>query len=346
MRYLFSNREFKDNAQIIAISDASGSAEDPAGLDMDELIRLVKEALPIAWFNTTRLGAGGKVISIDHPGGINQRNTLHNRVIADAFVPAGGRPNTINENNWEEYLDAQGMPSSRVIVEGANLFITSQARDKLSEKGVIIIKDSSANKAGVICSSFEIVASMLLDEQLFLELKPRYVDEVLTKLRALARLEADTLFREHLHKPNIYLPVLSERLSRAINRATDTISTTIDTLREAHPELVSQLVMDHLPKSLHEHCGEQMFQRIPITYLNQVIASSLSSRIVYREGLDWLESMPHEAIACLAERYLVEEASIRALVNEIRDSDLPNRDRIAKLLEAGGVAAAIDGQTY
>ena len=50
-----------------------------------------------------------------------------------------------------------------------------------------IVKDSSANKCGVICSSMEIVAGMLLDDKEFIALKPAYVPGVLAILRSLAR---------------------------------------------------------------------------------------------------------------------------------------------------------------
>ena len=45
-----------------------------------------------------------------------------------ALAQAGGRPNTIDINNWKQYLKADGTPSARLIVEGANLFITQQAQ--------------------------------------------------------------------------------------------------------------------------------------------------------------------------------------------------------------------------
>ncbi|KAL4124011.1 hypothetical protein PRIC2_009853 [Phytophthora ramorum] len=63
--------------------------------------------------------------------GLRARNSMHNRVKSDLFIPAGGRPNTINENNWRDYIDADGKPSSGLIVEGANLFITPEARQLL-----------------------------------------------------------------------------------------------------------------------------------------------------------------------------------------------------------------------
>ena len=56
------------------------------------------------------------------------RNTMHIRVKADVFVPAGGRPNTIHKGNWEFFLDSTGKPTSPLIVEGANIFTTPEAR--------------------------------------------------------------------------------------------------------------------------------------------------------------------------------------------------------------------------
>lgn len=128
------------------------------------------------------------------------RNTMHNRVKADAFIPAGGRPATINDSNWNRFLvNGQGgakAASSRLIVEGANLFLTPGARAALS-KYCVIVKDSSANKCGVICSSFEIMASMLLSSSEFLGIKEEFVTQVLDRLRTLARREAQLMFREY-----------------------------------------------------------------------------------------------------------------------------------------------------
>merc|ERR1719201_447901 len=104
----------------------------------------------------------------------------------------------MHEGNWANFLDENGVPSSPLIVEGANIFITAEARRLLHEKaGVSIVKDSSANKCGVITSSYEICASMLLSEEEFLAIKTELVEDVLARLRELAKLEAELLFREY-----------------------------------------------------------------------------------------------------------------------------------------------------
>ena len=57
----------------------------------------------------------------------------------------------------------------KAIVEGANIFFTKQAREELQQRGIYSIKDSSANKTGVICSSYEIIGSFLFQKRNFLK---------------------------------------------------------------------------------------------------------------------------------------------------------------------------------
>ncbi|CAN0351959.1 unnamed protein product, partial [Scytosiphon promiscuus] len=138
-----------------------------------------EEGLPISEYRFNKFGPQGVLHTCDTEEGIRARNTMHNRVKADAFVPAGGRPGTINGSNWRSYLDKDGQASSALVVEGANLFTTPEAREALfKEAGVVFVKDSSANKCGVICSSFEIISSMLMTSEEFKESKVRERDEV------------------------------------------------------------------------------------------------------------------------------------------------------------------------
>merc|ERR1719201_2255165 len=122
---------------------------------MDELLRLFESGLPLGSINPSKLASSAELTLADTPAGAARRNTMHNRVQADAFVPAGGRPATIHAGNWRDFLldgPDGNTPSSKVIVEGASLFLTADARLALFERcGLPIVKDSSANKCGVIC---------------------------------------------------------------------------------------------------------------------------------------------------------------------------------------------------
>ncbi len=336
------HREYGRHARIVGIADGSGSIEDPDGLDHDELLRLVARSEPVASFNPARLGFRGRVVPVDAPDGVRARNTLHNRVVADAFVPAGGRPQTIHAGNWREYLLPDGKPSSKVIVEGANLFITPEARQRLGEQGVLVLKDSSANKCGVICSSFEITASHLLTEAEFLAHKPRFVAEVLDRLRALARAEAELLFRERARNPALQLPEVSVRLSRAMMRVQDAIAGVLDDLSPDDRALADALVLEHLPPVLRELAGDRVATRLPVAYARSIVASSLAARMVYREGLDWVAPLPDAALGRMAFRYLRGERDAMALARAIRSGDLVDRERAAALVERAGARVAAE----
>jgi len=338
------HREFGEHARVVGISDASGSGEDPDGLNHRELLRLVEASLPISQFDRSKLGKRGRITSLDEPNGVHLRNSLHNRITADAFVPAGGRPNAIHAGNWQEYLALDGTPTSKVIVEGANLFLTPEARIELSNRGVLIFKDSSANKCGVICSSFEIVASMLLSEQEFLKIKEPFVREVVARLQELARREAELLARVHVHRPHIPLPEISTRLSRVMIRTADAIEGAIDTLEQQDATLMRQLVIDHLPPSLLKAAGDRTWTKTPRPYLKWIMAKTLSARIVYREGFEYLESMPLGAIAEVALKFLREELERKRLADLVASSGVADKARIAQILNQTGILATLTGR--
>ena len=55
-------------------------------------------------------------------------------------------PEAVNISNVASLIDHEGKPHFKYIVEGANLFLTQQARLFLEKRKVVLFKDSSANK--------------------------------------------------------------------------------------------------------------------------------------------------------------------------------------------------------
>ena len=331
------NREYGDRVKIVGIADGSGCGEDPDGLNHKELLRLFKNALPIAEFNKAKLSAKGVITSIEDVDGFHLRNTMHDRIISDAFLPCGGRPATIHGSNWQNFLTESGEPSAKVIVEGANLFLTPEARKHLSNAGIIILKDSSANKCGVICSSFEISACMLLGEEEFMAIKETFVEQVLIKLRTLARAEAELLARLHQHHPHSPLPEMSIQISKIMSRTSDSLINYWNNLTKKQVEDLKTLVLDHLPKILTETAGKDLWGKMPDAYLQWMMAKSLAARIVYREGFEYLETMEDDDLAIIALRYLDLEQQRTALISELSKSNLNSREIITSLLRYSGI---------
>ena len=337
-------REYGENVKIVGIADHSGCAEDPEGLNHDELLRLVNNNLCISNFDQSKLNSDGIVHLADNDEGAKARNNMHNRLEADAFVPAGGRPNTIDIHNYQHFLKPDGTPSSPLIVEGANLFVTAEARQKLfEESGVVIVKDSSANKGGVITSSYEIIAAMLLSEDEFYDNKEAIVGEVLDKLRSLAHMEAELLFREFDNYPGS-LPEVSQIVSNSINSATDAITVVLDELSAEDREALLPLFRAHLPSTLAELAFDRIGERVPEQYIKNAIASCLASKLVYKEGTRFVNSQRKDCLAKVALKYIEKEKEVAALTDVLNSTSMPEKEKAAilALLEAGGARTALN----
>jgi glutamate dehydrogenase len=335
------HREYGEQARVVAIGDGFGAAHDPAGLHWPELLRLVKEGLAINHFAEKHLSGHPEafVITANSPEKVKVRNGLYARVPADIFIPAGGRPYTVNADNWQHFLQGDGTPSARAVVEGANIFFTDDARERLQEKGLLMFKDSSANKCGVICSSFEILAALIISPDEFLAIKRVYVEQVLQKLRAKADSEAKLLLREyHERGRRTNLVQLSKILSAVINRVTDLVSDHLAGQEEetAKQAIFEKLILDYAPAVLAEQYRDRLLSQIPSSYRRALISADIAARLVYREGISWLEHLPDAAVVQTVQVYLEQEHRLSEILEEVAASGLPARETILKILHMSG----------
>ncbi|MSM40545.1 MAG: amino acid dehydrogenase [Geobacter sp.] len=205
-------------------------------------------------------------------------------VQADLFIPAGGRPETIDRENWERFLLASGEPSARAIVEGANSFITPEARIQLQKNGVIIMRDASANKCGVISSSYEIIANLLLSPEEFMSNKERYVRDVLEILEKRAEDEARLILARRRTQPELLCTEISDALSTEINGA----YAQLFRFFQNRPHLCLQplfrrAILSHLPRILREEPRyRRRIGKLPPKYLFAILAAEIGSSMVYQ----------------------------------------------------------------
>ncbi len=335
------HREYGKRAKVVAIGDGYGAAYDPNGLNWKELLRLVTEGLPINNFSANALSSSKKafVISADSQEHIKTRNNLYAKVVADIFIPAGGRPYTVNSDNWQHFLQPDGTPSAKAVIEGANIFFTDQARDHLQEHGLLMFKDSSANKCGVISSSFEILSSLVLSPDEFIEIKTDYVEQVIKKLHHKADAEARLILREyHERGMKTNLVELSKIISAVINRVTDLVAAYLvnKTDAELREPLFDQLILAYAPAILSEKYAERLLNDIPRSYRSAIISADIAARLVYTEGVGWLEHLPNERIVSTVLSYMEQQRHVMDLLRSVRKSKLKNKDDIAFILETAG----------
>lgn len=330
------HREYGENAKVVAIADGFGAAYDPEGLDWGELLRLAEEGLSIAEFNAAKISKaeGSYLVHADTAENIKTRNELHAVTEADVFIPAGGRPYTVNEKNWHRFLK-DGKLTCRVIVEGANIFFTTEARENLQKEGMIVIKDSSANKTGVICSSYEIIASLLLSEDEFTEIKDQYVSQVIEILREKAGNEAKLLLHMYdLLGQKESLVSLSMEISQEINQVTDMLLSVLTKDKEnvLKDPMFRSIIEKHCPAILREKYGDRIHTDLPDAHKIAIISATVASYIIYREGLRWLQTINTDDQYKAVITYIQQDKLTEDLVSNVQESSIANKDKIIDIL--------------
>lgn len=118
-------------ARIVALQDASGSVANPAGINVEPAIALVK--------------TGGRLVDMPEVEVISANDFW--LVPSDYLVPAA----------LEGQIDAELAErlDTKIIVEGANGPTLPEADDVLAARGIIVVPDVIANAGGVTVSYFE-----------------------------------------------------------------------------------------------------------------------------------------------------------------------------------------------
>ncbi|KAL7772743.1 hypothetical protein CFE70_002706 [Pyrenophora teres f. teres 0-1] len=303
---LGSNEILLSNEKYVAIIDGSGVLVDHKGINHPELIRLAKGRKMINEFDISKLSSEGYRVLVDDTNvrlpngdlvynGTTFRNTFHLRsdMHYDTFVPCGGRPESIDLSTASKLI-VDGKSVIPYIVEGANLFITQDAKLRLEKAGCILYKDASANKGGVTSSSLEVLASLSFDDESFIthmcvgedgqapEFYNNYVREVQKTIQNNARLEFEAIWREHqaTGQPR---STLSDTLSTAITKLDEELQNT-DLWKNV--EFRKSVLKEALPNILLEKIGlDKIIERVPDNYLRAIFGSYLASRFVYEHGV-------------------------------------------------------------
>lgn len=293
------------------IVDGTGALFDPQGLDKKALSDIVLKS-DIEGFDAKALHEGGFILYrmqtrkdgisdvykqltmtkdglqedwISTDNFYQTFNSVVFTVETDLFIPAGGRPETINDNNVDRFFNDNEQPSSNIIVEGANSFITPSARQKLQQQGVVIMRDASANKCGVISSSYEIIANLLFTDSEFLQHKENYVNDVVDILNQMAEVEARAVIRRYRELDgSVSYTDISSQLSAEINNH---YARMFDYF-ESNPEQITlpkqqQAMLAHMPKLVREspEFSNRLQSNLPEKVKYAILASKLASGLVY-----------------------------------------------------------------
>eukprot|EP00927_Polykrikos_kofoidii_P003625 TRINITY_DN11462_c0_g1_i1.p1 TRINITY_DN11462_c0_g1~~TRINITY_DN11462_c0_g1_i1.p1 ORF type:complete len:1151 (-),score=146.02 TRINITY_DN11462_c0_g1_i1:283-3735(-) len=309
---LGSNEILMSMDRTIGVVDGSGVLYDPSGIHRGELSRLARARLPVKHFSRAHLGAGAFLVTIDETNvelpdgskwrtGTSLRDTFHltSFASADLFVPCGGRPSSVSMENIKLLFHSDGRPKFRMVVEGANLFFTEEARIVLEDAGVHVFKDASTNKGGVTSSSLEVFAALAIqgDEHTNLmtydpnaggelpDFYERYVEEILNIIRSNAKLEFRAIWNACKNKAMRKVEA-TKQLSAHINATTDNMALQLNQMTEEdRKSLMHNVLKIAVPPSLLDRVGiEGIMKNVPQNYVFSIVACWIASRYVYQYG--------------------------------------------------------------
>jgi glutamate dehydrogenase len=300
-------------AKLLSIVDGTAGLYDPDGAERSELRKIVLKQ-DLDHFRPEALHPGGFMLfradrrqdglrelyrkAIRGEKGVEEAwvtvdefykemEELVFKVSTDLFLPCGGRPETIDRSNWQRLLDSGGKPTLRVITEGANSFITPVARSEIQKQGVIVLRDASANKCGVISSSYEIIANLIMTAKEFLVHKEAYVEDVLAILEKRAEEEANLIFRRYREGiGKLFYTDISNAISDEINNHYAKLFSYFQGRPELsdHP-VFRKVLLAHLPALIRENPNFRgRVKGLPLKIKQAILSSELATRIVYHGG--------------------------------------------------------------
>uniref|UniRef100_A0A3B0NIJ2 Glutamate dehydrogenase, putative n=1 Tax=Theileria annulata TaxID=5874 RepID=A0A3B0NIJ2_THEAN len=293
------------DSQTTALNHANSGLQRAGSLDADEELLGARLKTCSMGYDKRLLSSKGfmvpeEAINVVLPDGFVVKNGykfrdefhLSSYAKADLFCPCGGRPSSITPFNVNKLFDEKGKCRFKFIVEGSNVYITQNARRFLESKGVVLFKDASTNKGGVTSSSYEVLLSLVLDDETYErvaverdgyvpEFRKKYVNDIMEIIRKNATMEFEALWSEGL-RTGIPRCDLTDILSDKINALKSRIKSS-NTLFNDN-ELVYTVLSRCVPESLLELVTvEKIMKRLPQIYLRSLFASYLASNFYYTE---------------------------------------------------------------
>lgn len=118
-------------AILVGVADSKTTIHDPNGIDVEELVRIKTD--------------GGSML--DYPRGKKLKSDAVIDIDCDIWVPAA-RPDILHKDNVQRL-------KTKLVAQGANIPLTSEAEQSLHAKGVLNLPGFIANAGGVICAAVE-----------------------------------------------------------------------------------------------------------------------------------------------------------------------------------------------
>ena len=148
------------------------------------------------------------------------------------------------------------------------------------------MRDASANKCGVISSSYEIIANLLLEEDEFLVNKREYVDDVLEILERRAEDEPLLLVQRYRDSKKPLTEISDDVSGEIIERKRRLFEFFQKNPDASRQEAFERVILSHLPALLRNQRFRPRLGRLSPKYRSAILAAEIGSSMVYRADHD------------------------------------------------------------
>ena len=128
---------------------------------------------------------------------------------------------------------------------------------------------------------------------------------------------------------------LSTQISHDINKVTDLLldyfSQRKDHLLE--DDLFKNILLRYCPPVLQQKFGSYI-TRLPSSHVVAILAASIGSKIIYNEGLAWLETVGEKQKLQAIMTYIRHDRFTEKLISSVHMSNLTSKDEIVKILKS------------
>ena len=171
-------------AKVVAVSDSKGTIYNKDGLEYEKLMEVKNETGAVKNYSDGEVLKPEELFEIE----------------VDILIP-GARPNVITDENKERIR-------AKVIVEAANIPISSAVEEWFHEKGVVVVPDFVVNAGGVISSYVEYIGGD--EDEMFKTVKE--------KVRQNTRLVLERSEKNNEPPRKSALAIAQERVKKAMEK--------------------------------------------------------------------------------------------------------------------------------
>ena len=147
-----------------------------------------------------------------------------------------------------------------------------------------------------------------------------------------------------MSRPQLEVQNMKYMCPRTLQALKSEEATLMDKYSDVQARQLWPIVRQQLPPALAaspEH-APNLRDRLPWEYQKSTVVKSLASRLVYREGLSFVEVMPDARLPAFALAYLEQEQRVRSLADAVAASGQPFAPEVEALLLEGGVRVAAE----